>query len=177
MAGIFLLQFLFLHVSNGQSIGLVDIREAGQVITVGGPGADLPAFTSQAIQTALDALKTRGGGTVRLNPGTYDIIGPIRLSDNTSLIGSGEKTILRKCEGFRTSFIIDADWGMLKAVVKDAGGFRTGMGIQLFDDEHNSGWDVTTAVITDIKDNTIYFDNRTVNDYIASLNGTISNSF
>ena len=177
LAGIFFLQFLCIYSSYGQGIGLVDIRQAGQVITVGGPEADLPAFTSQAIQTALDALKTRGGGTVRLNPGTYEITGPVRLSDNTSLIGSGEKTILRKCDGLRTSFIIDADWGMLKAVVKDASGFKTGMGIQLFDDEHNSGWDVTTAVITDIEDNTIYFDNRTVNDYIASLNGTVSNSF
>jgi parallel beta-helix repeat protein len=64
---------------------------------------------------------------------------------------------------------------MLKAVVKDATGFKKGMGIQLYDDEHHDGWDVTTAVITDIVDNVIYFDNRTVNDYIASLNGVISN--
>jgi hypothetical protein len=162
---------------NCQNIGLVDVRRAELVITAGGPGADVPGYTSQAIQIALDAVKVRGGGTVKLNPGTYDIIGPIRLSDNTSLIGSGAKTILRKCDGFITSFIIDADWGMQKAVVKDASGFKIGMGIQLFDDEHKSGWDVTTAMITDIEDNTIYFDNRTVNDYIASLNGTVSNSF
>jgi hypothetical protein len=160
----------------GQNIGLVDIRRADHVITVGGPGADIPGFTSQAIQIALDAVKTNGGGTVKLNPGIYDIIGPLRLSDNTSLVGSGEKTVLRKCDGFKTSFIIDADWGMQKAVVKDATGFKIGMGIQLFDDEHNDGWDVTTALITDIQGNTIYFDNRTVNDYIASKNGTISNS-
>ena len=177
LTGMMLLLGLLTYSANGQSIGLVDIRQAGQIITVGGAGADLPGFTSQAIQTALDAVRTRGGGTVKLNPGTYDIIGPIRLSDNISLIGSGEKTVLRKCDGFKTSFIIDADWGMLKAVVKDVSGFKIGMGIQLFDDAHKSGWDVTTAIITDIEDNTIYFDNRTVNDYIASLNGTISNSF
>jgi hypothetical protein len=99
------------------------------------------------------------------------------LSDNISLIGSGTATVLKKCNGFTTSFIIDADWGMLKAEVKDAGGFKIGMGIQLFDSEHDQGWDVTTAVITDIKDNTIYFDNRTVNDYLASLDGTVNNSF
>ena len=162
---------------NCQNIGLVDIRKADLVITVGGQGADIQGFTSQAILIALDAVKTRGGGTVKLNPGTFDIIGPVRLSDNTALIGSGEKTILKKCDGFKTSFIIDADWGMQKAVVKDASGFKIGMGIQLFDDEHKSGWDVTTAVITDIQDNKIYFDNRTVNDYIASLNGTVSNTF
>lgn len=161
----------------GQVEGLVSVKKAESVITVGGPGADIPAFSSSAIQMAVDALKTRGGGIIKLNPGVYDITGPIRLASNISLTGSGASTVLRKCDGFKTSFIIDADWGMLKAVVKDASGFRTGMGIQLYDDEHDQGWDVTTAVITDIQGNIIYFDNRTVNDYLASLNGTVTNSF
>jgi parallel beta-helix repeat protein len=160
-----------------QNIGLVSIKHAEQVITVGGPGADVPGFTSEEIQIALDAVKARGGGVVKLNPGTYQIIGPVHLSDNTSLTGSGETTILKKCDGFKTSFIVDADWGMLKAIVKDASGFKKGMGIQLYDSEHSQGWDVTTAVITDIQDNTIYFNNRTVNDYLASLDGTVTNSF
>ncbi len=158
-----------------QSIGLVDARRSQQVITVGGPDADVPGYTSGAIQIALDAVKTRGGGVIKLNPATYEMTGPVRLSDNTTLTGSGKETILHKCDGFKTSFIIDADWGMLKAVVKDASGFKKGMGIQLYDDEHNQGWAVTTAMITDIVDNIIYFDNRTVNDYISSLNGTVSN--
>lgn len=160
---------------KGQGIGLVDVRHAEQVITVGGTGADIPGFTSGAIQLAIDALKSRGGGTVKLNPGTYDIIGPVRLSDNTTLKGSGKSTILKKCNGFRTSYIIDADWGMVKAVVKDAGGFKIGMGIELSDDANNGGWEVTTAIITDIADNVIYFDNPTVNDYIAAQNGVVSN--
>lgn len=161
---------------QSQNIGLVDIRKARQEISVGGPDADIPGFTSDAVNLALDALKTRGGGTVKLNPGIFEITGPIRLLSNTSLTGSGESTVLRKCNGFSTSFIIDADWGMLKAIVKDASGFSKGMGIQLYDDEHKQGWDVTTAIITDIENNTIYFDNRTVNDYISSLNGTVSNA-
>jgi parallel beta-helix repeat protein len=169
---------IFLTVSSlafCQNIGLVNVKHAEQVITVGGPSADISGFTSGAIQMALDAMKTRGGGVVKLNPGTFEIIGPVRLSSNTSLIGSGKSTILHKCDGFRTSFIIDADWGMLKATVKDASGFKIGMGIQLSDSKHDQGWDVTTALITDIQDNVIYFDNRTVNDYLASLNGTITN--
>ncbi|MFH0842412.1 MAG: right-handed parallel beta-helix repeat-containing protein [Bacteroidota bacterium] len=168
---------VFYSAGYSQNIGLVDIRRAEQVITVGGSDADIPGFTSDAINMAVDALKTRGGGTIKLNPGTYEIIGPVRLASNISLVGSGNNTILHKCDGFKTSFIIDADWGMLKAEVKDGSGFKIGMGIQLYDDKHNSGWDVTTAVITDIEGNTIYFDNRTVNDYLASLNGTITNSF
>lgn len=159
----------------GQGIGLVDVRYAEKVITVGGPNADITAYTSNAIQIAVDALKSRGGGTVKLNTGTFDITGPVRLADNITLNGSGKSTILKKCNGFRTSYIVDADWGMMKAVVKDVSGFSIGMGIQLYDDSHKSGWDVTTAIITDIKDNVIYFDNGTVNDYIAALNGVVSN--
>jgi len=167
---------LFLNVSlYGQNIGLVNVKAGEQVITVGGPDADVSGFTSDAVQIALDAIRTRGGGIVRLNPGVFKITGPLRLSDNTTLTGSGKTTILQKCDGFRTSFIVDADWGMLKAVVKDASGFKKGMGIQLYDDAHNQGWDVTTAVITDIKDTVIYFDNRTNYDYLSSLNGTITN--
>lgn len=177
---IFLLSFILpclltTTVTNGQGIGLVDISYADKTITVGGPDADISGFTSVAIQIALDATGSRGGGIVKLNPGTYDIIGPVRVPDNTTLLGTGKSTILKKSNGFRTSFTIDADYGMMKAYVKDASGFRAGMGIQLFDDDHNQGWDVTTAKITDIKDNVIYFDNRTVYDYIAEYGGTISN--
>jgi len=161
--------------SFGQGIGLVDVRYAEKVITVGGPAADIPGYSSGAIQIAIDAIRTKGGGTVKLNPGTYDITGPVRLSDNITLKGSGKSTILKKCNGFRTSYIIDADWGMVKAVVKDASGFKIGMGIELSDDANNGGWEVTTAIITDIDDNVIYFDNPTVNDYIAAQNGVVSN--
>jgi hypothetical protein len=48
--------------AGGQTIGLVDIRQSEQVITVGGPKADVAGFTSEATQLALDAVKARGGG-------------------------------------------------------------------------------------------------------------------
>ncbi|MDA3867617.1 MAG: glycosyl hydrolase family 28-related protein [Salinivirgaceae bacterium] len=160
----------------GQVEGLVNVKRVEQIITVGGSTADVPGFSSEAIQIALDAIKTRGGGTVKLNPGTYNIIGSVRLSSHTKLTGAGKSTILKKCDGFKTSFIVDADWGMLKAVVKDASGFKRGMGIELYDDKNRHGYDVSTAVITDIQDNVIYFDNRNIHDYYAGLNGTISNA-
>jgi parallel beta-helix repeat protein len=173
-----LLIILFLVNFNlfSQVNGLVNVKYSEQVITVGGPDADIPGYSSGSIQIALDAIKSRGGGTVKLNSGVYSVIAPVRLYSKVTLEGSGAGTILQKSDGFKTSFIIDADWGMLKATVKDVKGFRTGMGIQLFDDQNNQGWDVTTAVITDIKDNIIYFDNNTVNDYQASLNGIVSNA-
>ncbi len=167
----------FFTVSSAREVeGLVSVKRAGEVITVGGPDADIPGYTSKAIQIAVDAIKHRGGGTVRLNPGVYDIRGPVRLASNISLVGSGESTVLRKCDGVKTRFIVDADWGMLKIFVENPRGFEVGMGLQLYDDEFKDGWDVTTAVITAIDDNTLFLDNRTVHDYIAARNGTISNA-
>lgn len=160
----------------GEVDALVTPKRAEVLVTVGGASADLPAYTSRAIQLAVEAVRSQGGGTVRLNPGTFEVSAPIRLYSNMALEGSGPETVLRKTEGFRTSFVIDADWGMIKATVQDSAGFRVGDGIQLYDDANNQGWEVTTAVITDIDGNVIYFDNPTVNDYIASKNGTVSNS-
>jgi parallel beta-helix repeat protein len=160
-----------------QGTGLVDMRKAPQVITVGGPGADIPGYTSGAIRLAVDALVTRGGGTVKLNPGIYQLDGPVCLASNITLTGSGEQTILRKSDGYKTSFVVDADWGMQKATVGDASGFKSGTGIMLSDDANTGCWDATMAVITDVEGNVIYFDNRTIHDYIASQNGTVTNAF
>ena len=51
---------------KSQEIGLARIRNAKQLITVGGPDADVPGFTSQAIQLALDAIKEEGEGLCNL---------------------------------------------------------------------------------------------------------------
>jgi parallel beta-helix repeat protein len=155
---------------------LVSPKHKQQTITVGGERADIKGYTSDAVQIALDAINTRGGGTVKLSSGKFLVTSPVRLYSNTALVGSGKETILQKCDGFRTNFIVDVDYGMLKATVKDVSGFKVGMGVQIFDDEHKEGWMVTTVKITDIVGNIIYFDNSAVRDYVASKNGTISNA-
>ena len=172
-----LLVFLLLPAVNlfVQADAIVNPKYANQTITVGGPEADIPGYTSESIQIALDAIKTRGGGTVELNRGIFDMSGPVRIYNNTSLTGSGEKTILRKCDGFRTNLIVDADRMMIKATVKDVIGFKVGMGIQLFDDSHKSGFGVTAGKITDISGSTIYFDKNMVYSYKTNRNGTVSN--
>lgn len=156
--------------------GFVTVKRDAMVITVGGPNTDIPGFTMRAIQIALDALRTNGGGTVKLAPGRYDITSPVRLYAGTNLIGSGQETILRKADGFRTNFIIDADYGMYKVTVQDPSGFKVGMGIQLFDDAHTDCWDATIARITSIDGNVIYIDTGLVHDYEARLNGVITTS-
>jgi len=48
------------------------------------------------------------------------------------------------------------------------------MGVQIYDDDHNSAWDVTTARITEINGNIIYIDSYLLRDYRADRGGMIS---
>ena len=165
------------YAEDTQSVSVVNPVIPQKRLTVGGTNADIQGFTSEAIQTAIDALhNTFKGGTIMLLPGTYDIIVPVRLYDNISLVGSGAKTILKKCKGLRSSFALDADYGELQITVTDDSGFKPGMGIAIYDEGQRSGWDLTTARITGIKGNVIYIDNFLLRDYHADKKGTVSNN-
>lgn len=167
----------FVSDKGNVPISVVRPIPAVRTITVGGPKADIVGFNSGAIQTAIDALLESGsGGTVMLEKGNYDIIAPVTLYDNMTLRGSGPKTVLRKCQGYRSQFALDADYGELQVTVADASGFKAGMGVAVFDDQQRSGWDVTTAKIIDIKGNTVYIDDFLVRDYQTGKNGTLSNA-
>ncbi len=155
---------------------IVHPLKVDRVITVGGEGADIRGFTSAAIQEGLEALAPFNGGTVKLTAGVFDISGSVNLLPNTTLTGEGKETILRKINGFKTEFIVDADYGELVLTVKDPSGFTAGTSIQIFDEKQNDGWDVTTANIIDIQGNTLYIDNYLVRDYRADQNGVISNA-
>jgi hypothetical protein len=150
--------------------------QAGE-ITVGTSGADVIGTDSRAVQLAVDALWTRGGGTVRLLAGTYEMFDAVHLRPGISLTGAGRETILRKCAGYTSPMTIDADYAQLKVTVSDARGFQVGMGVTIKDKHHGSGWGVTTATITAIDGNTLHIDNYLVNDYSAYAEGLVANTF
>lgn len=146
------------------------------LITVGGKEADISGFDSNAVQTAADALKARGGGTIVLSEGTFEVIGPIRLSDNMTLTGQGGKTRLVKTAGVSSAFAQDVDYGVSCARVADARGFRPGMGIAIRDGANSGGWLVSTSRILSVEGGTLHFDRRTVMDYTAGMQGTVTNA-
>jgi hypothetical protein len=165
------------RTGDTQSVSVVSPVIPQKRLTVGGTNADIRGFTSEAIQTAIDALHNNfKSGTVVLSPGNFDIIAPVRLYDNISLVGSGANTVLKKCKGYRSSFAMDADYGELQITVTDASGFKQGMGVAIYDEGQRSGWDLTTARITGIKGNVIYIDDYLVRDYHADKKGTASNN-
>ncbi|HSO85680.1 MAG TPA: glycosyl hydrolase family 28-related protein, partial [Draconibacterium sp.] len=154
---------------------LVSPKIAEQVITVGGPNAQISGFTNQAIQFAIDAV-SKTGGIVKLNPGVYDIKAPVRMKSNVKLIGAGKETILKRGVGVQTKYVVDADFGELKLTVENSDGFEVGMKIQVTDEENSGCWNVSTAYVTDIADNIIYIDKGLIRDYRADKNGLVSNA-
>ena len=154
---------------------LVTPKMAEQVITVGGPNAQISGFTNQAIQFAIDAV-AKTGGIVKLNPGIYEIKAPVRMKSNVKLIGSGKETILKRGVGVQTKYIVDSDFGELKLTVENADGFEIGMKVQVTDEENSGCWNVSAAYISDIADNIIYIDKGLIRDYRSDKNGLISNA-
>ena len=154
---------------------LVSPRFAEREISVGGEDADLSGYDNLSIQLAIDALEETGG-TVILNPGLYEITAPVRLKSNIALLGSGDETILKRDRGIQSKYVVDADFGELKLTVENPDGFEIGMKVQVSDNPNSSCWNVSTAYITDIKDNVIYIDRGLIRDYRSDLNGLISNA-
>lgn len=165
--------FCFAQETTGDA--LVTPKRPKTVIRVGGPSADIQGFSNQAIQIAVDALPTEGG-TVKIDEGVFTMMAPVRLRSNMQLVGSGAKTVLKRIDGFRSKFVIDADYGELKVTVEDASRFKPGMSIQISNRPYAECWDVSTAVITDIVKDTLYFDTHLIRDYEARLDGMVSNA-
>ena len=166
---------IFAQQANGEVDALVSPKMTDLIITVGGADADITGFDNKAIQFAIDAV-AKNGGTVKLNPGDFEIVAPVRMKSNVNLIGSGEATILKRAKGVQTKFIVDADYGELKLTVENPDGFEIGMKVEVTDSPQNSCWDVSTAYITDIQENVIYIDDYLIRDYSATDGGLVSNA-
>jgi Right handed beta helix region len=166
---------IFAQSENFVVDALVNPKIPEQVLTVGGVNANIHGFTNEAIQLAVDAL-SECGGTVKLSSGQFEIKAPVRMSSNVKLIGSGAETVLHRIDGYHSRFIIDADFGELKLTVEDASGFDVGMSVQVTDAPNSGCWNVTTAVITDIVDNTLYIDSYLIRDYDSEQNGMVTNA-
>jgi hypothetical protein len=74
-----------------------------RTITVGSDRAEVKGYASQSIRTAVDAIHNLGGSVVKILPGNYNIIAPIKIYSNISLIGAGSSTIVKKSK--RCAFI------------------------------------------------------------------------
>ena len=95
-----------------------DLSKAIEV-TVGPRRSDFVGKDHLALQAAVDYVAARGGGTVRIRAGTYEMDNSLFLRDKIHLIGAGDDTILRKCPSEKTRLTDDTDWYDTTVKVKD----------------------------------------------------------
>ena len=146
------------------------------IVHVGIDEGDIVGDTNTAIQRAVDAGGSYGGGTVELSAGCFTLYDSVRLRRNVRLVGAGADTVLRKCDGPASGFVVDADYGQKKVTVNDPSGFRAGMGVVISDDR-SGGWIDTLATITLVQGDVVYLDRLLAMDYDADAGGLIANSF
>src|SRR5947208_4062868 len=77
-------------------------------VTVGPKKADLVGATDRVIQAAVDYVARRGGGTVRVLPGTYRLRNPSFLQSKVRLLGIGTDSVLFKEPPGTTKLLRDA---------------------------------------------------------------------
>jgi parallel beta helix pectate lyase-like protein len=100
-------------------------------ITVGQDRADLVGTTDRVIQAAVDYIARRGGGTVRILPGTYRLRNSIFLSSKVRLLGSKTDSVLVKEPTVTTKLIVDGDHWDQEVTLADPRGFQVGDGVRL----------------------------------------------
>jgi len=121
-------------VTNPRSIAGDHVEPAWDemlTITVGQKDADLVGTTDRVIQSAVDFVAQRGGGTVRILPGTYRLRNAVYLSSRIRLIGNSPETILLKDPSVTTKLAASSDWYDQEITLADARGFRLGDGVCL----------------------------------------------
>jgi hypothetical protein len=100
-------------------------------ITVGSEKADLVGTTDRAIQAAVDYLARRGGGTVRVLPGTYRLRNSIFLQSKVRMLGSGTDSVLFKEPSVTSKLVVDGDHWDQEVTLADPQGFQVGDGVRL----------------------------------------------
>jgi hypothetical protein len=146
-------------------------------ITVGAAGADVVGTDERAIQIALDALAHRGGGTVRVAPGTYTLRGPVRLRSNVALVGTPGETTFRMGPVVSHRLAADADIGQHSITLVSTVGLQVGSGIVLRDRSKRAGNASMPLTVVDIVDNTLHVHDYIVNDWIAEGGAIVVNYF
>jgi hypothetical protein len=129
-------------------------------LSVGPAGADIVGTNGHAIQMAVDTLAARGGGTVRVLPGRYELIDAVRLRSGVSLLGDRDRTILYRAPVVVSPAKVDPDGGQWEATPEDVSGFRVGMGITIRDSVLAGNMALTPLRVERIENGRLFFNER-----------------
>ncbi|MDP6503301.1 MAG: right-handed parallel beta-helix repeat-containing protein [Planctomycetota bacterium] len=117
------------------------------IISVGQVEGDFIGNDNGALQAAVEAATEKGGGTVVIGPGSYDMHDSLHLSSNVTIRGSGEKTVLRKTAIVKSGLSADLGYGHFDVSLAEPDRFRVGMGVHI-KDKNSGGFYTTVATLT-----------------------------
>jgi hypothetical protein len=130
-------------------------------ITVGPKDADLVGTTDKVLQAAVDFVARKGGGTVRVLPGTYRLRNSIFLQSRVRLLGSGLDCVLKKEPSATTRLVVDGDHWHQEVTLADPRGFQVGDGVRLVaSDPHGKGTNLIQRTLTAARGNRFKLDQR-----------------
>ena len=133
-------------------------------VTVGQNEGDLQGKDDKVLQAAVDYVANLGGGTVKILPGEYTMHNSLFPRNGITIRGSGDKTLLRKCQSFSSKIVREADWYEYCVQVEDPRGFTEGGGVALSADKKNDQ-EVSLFTVTAIKGNVLFLDRRTEKNF------------
>lgn len=149
-------------------------RKEFNVKAYGATGDGLTDDTS-AIEAAVSAAISAGGGVVYIPPGTFMVRRPLVLGSNVELRGSGGLSILKKFASVKSLLSTNLSFGQYAALVDDGSGFSVGDKIYIADSSDYE-WSATEAQITNKSGNALYFDKALEQSYRTDRSGFISTS-
>ena len=130
-------------------------------LTVGHEKADLNGATDQVIQAAIDYVARKGGGTVRILPGTYRLRNSVFLQSKVRILGSGADSVLVKERSVTTKIIVDGDHWDQEITLADPKGFKVGDGVRLVSkDPYGKGTNIIQRTLIASSGNRFKLDRR-----------------
>ena len=146
------------------------------VISVGPEAADIVGCTNREIQQAVDRAAERGGGTVQLLAGTYDMADSLHLRSGVRVVGEGQGTVLRKAPSVSSALSADLGYGHYDVSLADPDLFTPGMGVHIHDDRSGGFYD-TVATLTWREGDRFGITRMLVHDYGRQFNARASSLF
>jgi hypothetical protein len=100
-------------------------------VTVGHADADLIGRDDKVLQAAVDYVAGKGGGTVKVLPGTYTLRAAVWLRSGIRLVGSGAESIITRIPSETIPLAADSDWYDQEITLARSGNFRVGDSVVL----------------------------------------------
>jgi Right handed beta helix region len=147
-------------------------------ISVGPENADLAGASDRVIQAAVDYVARKGGGTVRVLPGTYRLRNSVFLQSRVRILGSGTDSVLVKEPSTTAKIIVDGDHWDQEVTLAEPMGFQVGDGVRLVArDPHGKGTNIIQRTLIAARDNRFKLDRRLEERFHLSGEPQIATNF